>query len=345
MVKMRHWATNTLGLKGVRLREVAKPVPVSGEVLVRVSAVALNYRDNFLLEHGAGTSMSRMTFPFVPASDMAGEVEAIGPDVTEFAVGDNVISVFSPGWSAGVTPDGTTARRPTWSSLGGGLPGVLAEYVCFPEDWFIHAPRRLSAAEASTLPCAGTTAWSALIEQGGVQAGQTVLVHGTGGIATFALKIAQAFGADVIVVSRSEHKLVRTLGMGVRHNINRSDGDWVEEVYRATNDRGADLIVETVGGDNLADSLRALAPGGRIAAVGLLDSAEFRGSLAQLGPKAATISGISVGSRQYAKRFVEAIDERDIKPVIDTIYPFTEVKAAFDHVLRGPFGKVVIDVL
>jgi NADPH:quinone reductase-like Zn-dependent oxidoreductase len=221
---------------------------------------------------------------------------------------------------------------------------VLAEYVCFPEGWFMNAPRRLSAAEASTLPCAGTTAWSALIEQGGVQAGQTVLVHGTGGVATFSLKIAQAFGADVIVVSRSKHKLVRTREMGASHNIHRN-GDWVEEVYSATNDRGADLIVDTIGGDNMAESLRALAPGGRVAAVGLLGSAEFRGSLGQLGPKAATISAISVGSRQYAQRFVEAIDERDIRPVIDTRYPFAEVNAAFDHLLRGPFGKLVIDVL
>ncbi len=185
---MKRWTLDTVAVGApLNLTETAIPTPARGEVLVRVKAVSLNYRDKLVREIGMGLPLQ---FPFVPASDMAGVVEAVGDGVTRFAVGDRVISTFHPGWIDG-KPLGD-ARTPPYKTLGGFYPGVLSEYVAMSEDWLVSSPQSLDYAEASTLPCAGLTAWFALVERGKIKPGDTVLVQGTGGVALFGLQIATA---------------------------------------------------------------------------------------------------------------------------------------------------------
>lgn len=214
---MRLWAMDALGRNSLHQSTVPVPTPVPGQVLVKVAAVSLNYRDKLVIESGMGLPLK---FPFVPGSDMAGTVVRAGDTATRFKVGDRVISTFRPGWIDGA-PSGT-ASVPPYDSLGGIHPGVLAEYVCFPDAWFSSAPDTLDDAEASTLPCAGLTAWFALVEQSRLHPGQTVVVQGTGGVALFGLQIARAHGADVIVLSaarkssRAPRRLERRTSSTVR---------------------------------------------------------------------------------------------------------------------------------
>ncbi len=247
---IRQWVLDDVGRANLAFARAPMPTPAANEVLVKIGAVSLNYRDPLLVETGLGFARPNGQ-PLVPGSDAAGEVVAAGSEVTRFKPGDRVISTFMVGWIDGRGPG--TARQPTTSVLGGPLPGLLAEYAVLDEDLWVKAPKSLSAAEASTLPCAGLTAWTALVERGGVHAGQTVLVHGTGGVAVFGLQIAVAHGAETIVVSGDDDKLERAKALGARHGINRHKEDWVEAVYRLTGDRGADHILETVGGPILAD--------------------------------------------------------------------------------------------
>ena len=187
---MRRWTMGAIGRDSLVLTKTEIPPPGMREILVKVSAISLNYRDKLVMETGMGLPLA---FPFVPASDMSGVVAAVGAGVTRFAPGDRVISTFSPDWVDGLNAG--TARQPPYKTLGGIYPGVLSEYVCFPESWLSAAPVSLDDDEASTLPCAGLTAWFALVERGALRAGDTVVVHGTGGVALFGLQLARAHGA------------------------------------------------------------------------------------------------------------------------------------------------------
>ncbi|MFT4182153.1 MAG: NAD(P)-dependent alcohol dehydrogenase [Rhizobium sp.] len=337
---MKRWTLDSFGLASpLHLDETEIPTPARGEVLVRTRAVSLNYRDKLMRESGMGLPIQ---FPFVPASDMAGIVEAVGDGVSRFAPGDRVISTFSPGWIDG-KPLGD-ARHPPYRSLGGFYPGVLSEYVAFPEDWFVASPASLDDGEASTLPCAGLTAWFALVERGKIRPGDTVLVQGTGGVALFGLQIAVAQGAEVFVTSSGPEKLARAKALGAHHGIDRNAGDWVEEVYRLTQDRGIDHILEIVGGPHLGQSLKAVAPHGHISVIGVLEGFDISGPAAPLLLKSPVIQGISVGHRRSLEDFVRAVDSIGLKPVIDHRYAFSEVPAAFDHLDRGAFGKIVIEL-
>jgi NADPH:quinone reductase-like Zn-dependent oxidoreductase len=336
---MKQWTMNATGRGNLTLATIPVPRPEAGEILVKVSAVSLNYRDKLVIETGMGLPL---VFPFVPASDMAGVVEAVGSNVTRFKVGERVISTFSPGWVDGLNTG--TARNPPYKTLGGIYPGVLSEYVCFPEDWFAAAPGSLDDDEACTLPCAALTAWSALIEQGALQAGKTIVVHGTGGVAMFGLLIAKAHGATVIVVSGSDSKIVRAKALGATHGINRNTEDWVESVYRLTNDHGVDHILETVGGPHLSQSIRAVAMGGRISVIGVLEGFEIAGPVGPLMLKGLTIHGIAVGHRRALENLTRAVDQLKIKPVIDARYAFADLPRALEHLDRGPFGKIVVRI-
>jgi NADPH:quinone reductase-like Zn-dependent oxidoreductase len=339
MATMRVWTMNALGRGNLRQETAPIPSPARGDILVKVAAVSLNYRDKLVIETGMGLALK---FPFVPASDMAGTVVQAGADAKRFKIGDRVISTFRPGWIDGL-PSGT-ARVPPYETLGGIYPGVLADYVAFPEDWFSLAPETLDDAHASTLPCAGLTAWFALAERDSVRPGQTVVVQGTGGVALFALQIAKAQGAEVIVVSGSQEKLVRAKELGATHLIDRSREDWVEAVYRVTGDRGADHIIEIAGGTNLGRSVEAVAVHGRISVIGVLEGFGFSGPSGPLLLKSPTIQGIAVGHRRALEDLVRAVDKIRLKPVIDRRYAFDEFGAALDHLDRGPFGKVVVQV-
>lgn len=337
---MKHWTLSDVGRAHLEFGSAAVPVPAENEILVKVSAVSLNYRDLLLIDRGLG--FAAKTEPFVPASDAAGVVVMAGAAVTHFKQGDRVISTFIPGWIDGAGFG--TAREPNDRTLGGTMPGVLAEYIVLDQDWAVAAPETLTNAEASTLPCAGLTAWTALVERGKLHAGQTVVVQGTGGVAMFGVQLAAAHGAEVIVVSSDDGKLERAKALGATHAVNRKKEDWVEAVYRLTSDRGADHILEIVGGAHLGRSLQAATVFGRVSLIGVLEGFEISGQFAPLAVKHLTVEGIQVGNRKELEALVRAIDRIGLKPVIDAEYALADLPVALGHLERGPFGKVVVRV-
>jgi NADPH:quinone reductase-like Zn-dependent oxidoreductase len=329
------WEIPSFGLDKLALRDIPRPVPRAGEIAVEVDAVALNYRDAEVADNGMGNVLS---FPFTPASDMAGRVVAVGEGVTRFAIGERVVSAYIPGWIDGVPLSWTDA--PT---QGGPIPGMLTQYVVTPAEWCVQAPRTLSAVEASTLPVAALTAWMALIELGNLHAGQTVVVQGTGGVSLFAIQLAAAHGARVIVTSGSDEKIASAISLGAHSGINRNTNpEWQRAVLEQTGGRGADHILEMIGGDNVERSLQAVAQGGRISVIGLLDSDRLSVPILSVLASRASIVGIAVGPRRALEDLVRAIDLLGIKPVIDATYAFSQVPQAFAHLRRGAFGKIVV---
>jgi len=333
---MKQWQLPSFGLQHLGLAEVPVPVPGPNEVLVRVGAVSLNYRDKLVMEGGMLAQVPSL--PFVPVSDMAGEVVAVGPGVTRFKTGDQVIGNYWTQWIDGPPPEEI-------ASLGGPLPGMLAAYVALSENVLVRAPASLTAAEASTLPVAALTAWFALVETGQMKAGETVLVQGTGGVALFGLQIARALGARVIITSRGTEKLERAKALGATDAIDTSaTPNWSDRVLELTKGRGVDHVLEIIGGDNIGQSIAALASCGQIAQIGFLAGPDLILPTLPMMLKRAIIRGIAVGHRRAFEDMNKAIDEHGIKPVIDKVYAFDDARAAFDHLERGPFGKVVITV-
>lgn len=338
MERMLRWEIDAVGREHLELRDVPVPQPGPGEVLVRVAAVSLNYRDKMVVETGRGLPLR---FPFTPGSDLSGEIVALGAGASRFAIGDRVLSTPTPDWIDGLRPG--TARTPAYQTLGGFYPGVLAQYVAMPEGWFVRTPNTLEHWQACTLPVAGLTAWFALVERAGVRAGDTVLIPSTGGVALFGMQIAKANGAELIVCGNSENE-ARARALGVDHYILRDREDWMEEVYRLTGERGADHVLEVIGGSHLSQSVQVTAVGGHICQIGALDGWDISAPAVPLMLKDVTIHGIGTGSRTALERFVRAIDRTGITPVVDSRYPLQELAAAYDHLDRGPFGKVVMDV-
>lgn len=335
---MKRWQMDAIGREHLELREVPVPQPAKGQVLVKVEAVSLNYRDKMVVETGRGLPLA---FPFTPGSDLAGTVVALSEGASRFALDDTVISTFTPDWLDGLRPG--NARTPSYRTLGGYYPGVLAEYVALPEDWLARAPATLSPAESSTLPCAGLTAWFALVERGRLSAGETVLIEGTGGVALFGIQIAKMHGARVIV-STTSNKISRAMALGADYCIDRKQEDLVEAVYRLTGDRGADHVLEVVGGPHLDKAVQMAAVGGHIHQIGALEGFEASFSVMPLLLKDVTIHGIGTGHRRALENLVRAFDSSGQKPVIDTQYSLDELPAALDHLDRGAFGKIVIEM-
>ncbi|MCC8404598.1 NAD(P)-dependent alcohol dehydrogenase [Paraburkholderia sp. MMS20-SJTN17] len=332
---MRRWQTPAFGRQHLQLADVPVPAPGPRDVLVRVDAVALNYRDLLILRDGMGMAAP---FPLVPGSDMSGEVVATGADVTDFAPGDAVISTFFTGWQDGRQPPGSMA-------LGVPGPGVLSEYIVLGEVSLVTAPRTLNAARASTLTCAGLTAWYALAEASNTRPGDTVVVIGTGGVALFAVQIAHAQGARVIVVSGSDEKLARAKQLGADDGVNRTHTpQWADEVRALTGGRGADHVLELAGEHNFGRSLTSLTQGGRVSVIGNLGGDELTTSVYPLLRGRATVQGIGVGHRRALEDLVRAVDWLKLSPVIEREYPFEALPAALDHLERGAFGKVVVQV-
>lgn len=336
---MERWETLSFGVSNLKKVTRSRPAPGYGEILIRVEAVSLNYRDTEVLE-------SRMylepEFPFTPASDLAGTVIETGEGVTRFAVGDQAVSMCITNWVDGEALDWSVAPP-----LGGTIPGILAQYVVLPADWCVQAPKSLTAIEASTLPIAALTAWMAVCELAPSRSDQTVLIQGTGGVSLFAAQFGLAAGANVIVTTSSDQKAEQLRKLGVRTDniIDRSiTPDWPAAVMDLTDGRGADNIVEVVGGENIRKSLDAVRQGGRIALIGFMESYDMSMSILPILGKRVTIEGISVGPRRAMEDMIRAIDRHKIKPVIDRVYNFDDVPAAFQHLNSGPFGKVVIKV-
>lgn len=347
--EMTVWELSAFGLSN--LAPVVRPVPQPGprEVLVRVTAVSLNYRDKLTAE---GVMLPELKLPHVPASDAAGEVVAVGEQVRRFRPGDRVLSHFVTEWVEGPVPppaDHVAGVRAAGGAayggtLGGPLPGVLAEYILLHEDSLLATPASLTDAEGSTLAIAALTAWFAYFETGvALKPGQTVLVQGTGGVAIFALQIARAAGARVIITSRDPAKLECAKALGAWQGIDTTRRPaWDEAVLELTEGRGAEHVLEIVGGDNLIRSVRAVAPGGRISLIGLLASLQITADILPLLVKRVVLQGISVGHRKAFEAMNRAIETAGIKPVIDAVYPFARLPEAFAHLDRGPFGKIVV---
>ena len=333
---MRVWQLNEVGLKGLHLTERPKPSAGPNEILIRVHAVSLNYRDWEIL---TGQYATVPSLPLIVASDAAGEVVEVGSKVSRFRQGDRVISTFRQCWT-----DGIPTSSQLSSTLGGPLPGVLSEYILLHEEGAVAAPEYLNYVQASTLSVAAVTAWNALVEDGPVLPDETVLVQGSGGVSIFALQIARASGARVIALSSSGEKLERLKSLGANDGINYEEkDDWDRAVLSLTNGEGVDHVVDIAGGKSLQRSVNALRFGGHVAVVGYLDSATTSLQVVSLLWKRARIQGVSIGSRRSFERMLEMFQEHRIVPVVDAIYPFSQAHDAFVHLSRGSFGKVVIE--
>jgi len=332
---MQQWQFGPEGRTSLALAEVPIPEPKRGEALVKVKAVSLNYREMLILDDVGYVPLGGTK---VLGSDMAGEVVVLGEDVTRVAIGDRVIGNFGGDWIEGPSPQ----MAPT---LGGALQGVLANYVVMPAEWLVQAPASLDDAEASTLPIAALTAWTALVENGGLRPGQSVLVQGTGGVAIFAVQIAAALGAEVIVTSSEAGKLERAKALGATHGINRRQRpDWEAAVLELTGGRGVDHVLDMVGGENLVRSVKSLAQGGRVSLIGVIDGFSATVPLFEAFQKQAILQGVMVGHRRSLQDLVRAIDKIGLKPVIDSEFAFADVPAALARLAEGAFGKIVVRV-
>jgi NADPH:quinone reductase-like Zn-dependent oxidoreductase len=334
---MKAWQLQAFGRENLALNDVPQPTPGPGEALVRISSVSLNYRDKLLYD---GTYNPHLQFPITQVADAVGEVAALGPNVTRVKVGDRVVTSYCTRWI-----DGPPTTKESLYTLGNTIPGALAEYLVLTEDALAVAPAYLTDDEAAALPCAGLTAWYSLVEQGHLTSGQTVLVQGTGGVSLFGLQIASALGATVIVTSSSDEKLARAKSLGATHTINyKTNPDWQDEALAITNKQGVDHILEVVGGPNLARSIKAIRPEGDISIIGIIEGFDATIPLFGVIQKQAVIRGISVGPLRALERMLKKFDQLELHPVIDTVYAFNDARAAFDHLERGAFGKIVIRV-
>jgi NADPH:quinone reductase-like Zn-dependent oxidoreductase len=324
------------GLENLRSVELPDPSPGHHQVQLKMRAVSLNYRDILTVD---GKYNPKQPLPLVPCSDGVGEVVAIGDGVTRCEVGDRVATLFSQGWMAG-EPTAHQLR----ATLGGPLEGTLSEQMVLSEQGVIGVPDHLTDAEAATLPCAALTAWSSLVEHGDVTAGSTVLVQGTGGVSIFALQFAQMLGARVIVTSSNDDKLEKARKLGAWQEINYLDEPaWGTTVRKLTGGVGVDHIVEVGGAQTLEQSLRAVRVGGHVSVIGVLSGVATQMNIVAILMQGVRLQGILVGSREGFERMNRAIEQHELKPVVDREFPFSEVREAFEYMASGAhFGKVCI---
>ena len=325
------------GIDTLERREAPTPKPGRGQIVVRMRAAALNYRD---LNVAAGRA-ARGTLPanLIPLSDGAGEVVETGPDVTRVKTGDRVAGLFMQTWLGGeMEPAHVESAR------GGAIDGVLAEYVLFDQDGVVALPDHLSYEEGATLPCAGVTAWNALYNGRPLKTGDTVLVLGTGGVSIFALQFAHAAGARVIVTSSSDGKLAQAKALGASDGVNyRQHPDWQHEVLRLTGGRGVDHVVEVGGAGTLARSVEATRIGGQVHLIGVLTSGEINPT--PILRRNTILRGIYVGSRQMFEAMNRAIALHKIAPVIDRVFDFEQAQDAYRYLAaQSHVGKVVIRI-
>lgn len=310
--------------------------PGAGEIRVRVHASSLNFHD-----YGVVSGRKPVADGRIPMSDGAGVVEAVGEGVDEFSVGDAVVSTFFPTWLEGPARVGDFSTTP-----GDGVDGYAREQVVRPASWFTRAPQGYSHAEAATLTTAGLTAWRALVVDGALKAGDTVLVLGTGGVSVFALQFAKAMGATVIATSSSDAKIERLRDLGADHTINyRNDPAWGTRVRELTGGRGVDHVVEVGGPGTLPQSIEAVRIGGHIALIGVLTGRAGEVPTGALMAKQANLKGLIVGSRRHQLEMIRAIEATGLRPVIDRWFPLEEIADAFRYEeSRRHFGKICLEL-
>jgi NADPH:quinone reductase-like Zn-dependent oxidoreductase len=332
---MKAYELRNFGLEGLNLADRPIPEPAADQVLVKMCAWSLNYRDLMTV---TGRYNPRLKLPQVPLSDGAGEIVAVGSGVKSFKVGDRVANTFFEHWVSGAATD-----EQAKTALGAGRDGVLAEYVVLHEDGVIPIPEHLTFAEAATLPCAALTAWDALIVEGKIKAGDTILTLGTGGVSIFALQFALLNGAQAIITSSSDEKLAKARQLGASQTINyKQTPDWGKRVRQLTNGRGVDLVVEVGGAGTFNQSVAALKRGGHCSLIGVLAS----GAEANIVPvlmNGIRVQGIFVGSRDMFAAMNAAISLHQMRPVIHQTFGFEEAHEAFSLMESGKhFGKICI---
>ncbi len=333
---MKLWQIPSFGIDNVEVAERPTPQLSHGQVLVRIRAVSLNYRDLLVV---IGKYNPRLALPRVPCSDGAGEVVAIGEGVKRVKIGQRVAGIFMQNWIDG-PPDAAKQR----GALGGDTDGMLAEYVALDENGLVGVPDHLSWEEAATLPCAAVTAWHAVVHAGRIKAGDTVVIQGTGGVSIFALQFAKLLGARVLGTSSSDEKLQRAHKLGLDSGLNyRRSPDWAKWVLEQTNGVGADLIVEVGGAGTFAQSLKAVRIGGTVAQIGVLSQSSEPLQIGPLLHKQVHLRGIYVGSRADFEEMNKAIALHSMQPSVDQVFTFHDVKNALRIMETGShFGKLVI---
>jgi NADPH:quinone reductase-like Zn-dependent oxidoreductase len=335
---MRVWQISSFGIDSLEFVERPTPSPEAGEVLIRVRAISFNYRDLLVVK---GLYNPRLRLPRIPVSDGAGEVAAVGDDVTNWKPGDRVAAIFMQNWLDGPPTAGKSRR-----ALGGDIDGMLAEYVVLKETGLVAIPEHLSFQEAATLPCAAVTAWNAL-SAGDLKPGATVLIQGTGGVAIFALQLARLRGARVLGISSSSEKLERAYSLGLDAGVNyKENPEWDRWALNETGGQGVDLVVEVGGLATLPRSLRALRIGGAIAQVGVLsgtaDAAAF--PINTILHKQVRIQGIYVGSRKDFEDLNKAITLAVLRPVGENFH-WSQAREALARMEEAShFGKLVLTV-
>lgn len=327
---------NAGGIDSLKLLERPTPRPGPDEVLLRITAATLNYRDLLTIKGGYG---SRQKLPLIPLSDAAGVVEAVGPGVTRFKTGDRAINAFFPNWFSGEPSEQKFA-----GAAGGQVDGVLSEYRVFPQHALVEAPAHLSDPAAAALACAGLTAWSAVVKFGGLHPGDTVLTQGTGGVSLFALQFAKLVGARVISTSSNDHKIARLRQLGADATINyTTTPNWGSQVRALTAGRGVDLVVEVGGAGTVNESIRATRVGGTIAMIGVLAQPTGDLRLPIVVMQQLRLQGVTVGSLEDFQMMINAIALHLQQPVIDKVFPFEQAPEAIAYMAAGKhFGKVAI---
>jgi NADPH:quinone reductase-like Zn-dependent oxidoreductase len=334
---MQAYEIQAFGFESLKRVERPEPTAGPGQVLLKMRAWSLNFRDLMVAK---GQYNPKLKMPAVPLSDGVGEVVQIGAGVTRAKVGDRVAAAFMPKWIAGPI-DEAKAR----SALGGGgADGMLAEYVTLHEEGVVHVPAHLSDEEAASLPCAAVTAWHALVGEGRLKAGDTVLVQGTGGVSIFALQLAKIHGARVIATSSRDDKLARALQLGATDGINYvAVPKWDERVRELTGGAGVDYVVEVGGAGTLAQSMKAVKSGGQISLIGVLTGGSGQVNPLPILMRNIRVQGIFVGSRDMFEAMNRAIVLNKLKPVVDRVFPFSDAVAAYRYMESAAhFGKVAI---
>ncbi len=334
---MKAFEVSQFGIENLNVVECEMPEPAANEVLVKLHAVSLNYRDVMVVK---GQYNPKMKLPAVPFSDGAGEVVEVGESVTKWSIGDRICSTIIPAWI-----DGEPTAAKSKSAIGAGNDGVLQEYRAFKEGSVVKAPGHLSFEEAATLPCAALTAWNALVVSGKIKTGDTVLTLGTGGVSVFAVQFAKRFGARVIATSGSDEKLEHIKQLGADETINyKTTTDWDKAVLEMTGGIGVDHVIEVGGTSTLPRSVKAVRVGGHIALIGALDmSGEF--NPVPVFMKGIRVQGIFIGSRRMFEEMNTEITATGLKPVIDRVFDFEQAREALKYMESGShFGKIVVRI-
>ena len=335
---MKVWEVKNLGLDNLTLTEKNIRSIADDEVLVEMKAATLNYRDLIMINGGYGPIGGQP--PFIPISDGAGIVKEVGKSIYSLKLGDVVIPPFFKGWTSGKMKDDTVL-----SSLGGKEDGVMQEFMIFQENGLVRAPKNWNCIESAALPCAALTAWRTIVTEGKIDKDSVVLVQGLGGVSIFAIQIAKLFNARVIATTSSETRMVKAKEIGADYVINyNKEPEWWKKVQEITNKKGVDIIVEVGGSETLEQSIKCSKTGAIIGIIGVLSGGIAKLPIGRVIYKASRLIGISCGNKMELTNMIEKFNTSSTKPIIDSIFKFSDLPKALDYMSRGKhLGKIAID--